>query len=175
MSKIELRIGNMLDDDANVLINPSNTSLLLGSGVSMAFKRKFGVPLQNQMNIIKEENSSSQGDVFLTKYDTGEDTKYIYHCCVMNYSGVGTKQPSLQTIDTICNNLKEKLQELPDTKLVVAIPFIGCGVGGLNISDVTKIYIDKFSQFEDEVLFRLYGYTQDDCMEAYKILEDKKA
>jgi O-acetyl-ADP-ribose deacetylase (regulator of RNase III) len=172
MYKIELRQGDLLlDTVANIMLNPSNTSLLLGSGVSMAFKRKFGIQLQQKMNLKKQSLCNiSLGDIVITKEESN-NPKYIYHAIVMNYTGIGSKYPTLKTIEMIIDNIKLQLNKLDLDAISIAIPFIGCGVGGLNIADVTKIYIEKFSESTTkDITIRLYGYSRDDCMVAYKEL-----
>jgi len=39
---IVIKQGNLLSEEADFIVNASNTKLILGSGVSMAFKRHCG-------------------------------------------------------------------------------------------------------------------------------------
>ncbi len=42
--------GNLLNEDnATFIVNASNTTLVLGSGVSAAFRKKCGMQLQQEM------------------------------------------------------------------------------------------------------------------------------
>ena len=48
--QISIKQGNLLDEEnATFIVNASNTRLILGSGVSMAFKRHCGIELQKVM------------------------------------------------------------------------------------------------------------------------------
>ena len=44
--KLFAKQGDLLTAKVNFAVNPSNTAMLLGSGVSMAFKRSCGVMLE---------------------------------------------------------------------------------------------------------------------------------
>jgi O-acetyl-ADP-ribose deacetylase (regulator of RNase III) len=177
MYKIELRQGNMLEDvSSQIMINPSNTSLLLGSGVSMAFKRKFGAKLQDDMNMISRgiNYKLQQGDVVVSNYAIKDSAvKYIYHAIVMNYTGSGPKSPSLHQVSLMIKNIKRLANSLHGDKICIAIPFIGCGAGGLKVKDIINIYMDACKDATNkEIIFRVYGYTRDDCMIAYKELNN---
>ncbi|MDF1874111.1 macro domain-containing protein [Sulfurimonas sp. SAG-AH-194-I05] len=48
--KLSVKQGNLLDEEeATFIVNASNTKLILGSGVSMAFKRHCGHKLQQEI------------------------------------------------------------------------------------------------------------------------------
>ena len=55
-----------MDAQADYLINPSNTAMLLGSGVSMAFKRRCGEVLEKYMQEQLKIKEIRQGDVVKT-------------------------------------------------------------------------------------------------------------
>jgi len=65
---IVVKQGNLLSEEADFIVNASNTKLILGSGVSMAFKRHCGIELQNEMNSLLNsiDGELAQGDVVAT-------------------------------------------------------------------------------------------------------------
>lgn len=145
--------SNLLSQEADFIVNASNTTLKLGSGVSMVLKRACGVELQIEMDRIREQVYSEgseiqQGDVLATSSFALDNSLYILHAAVMNYN-VGVKQlgarPSLDTIELILNNcipyiefFLENYKKAP----TVAFPYLGCGVGGLEKQHVKKVFED---------------------------------
>ena len=172
---IIIKQGNLLNEESDFIVNPSNTKLLLGSGVSMAFKRHCGIELQKEMDAALEAAGGllKQGDVVVTSSAGAKNFKYALHVAVMNYNpGVRYKEknPTLETIETALHNIENHLSEYAkkeQRKIKVALPLMGCGVGGLDKEDVIKLY-KRF--FERDVAFAcevvIYGYSKED----YKLL-----
>ena len=145
--KITVKQGNLVKEpNTDLIVNASNTKLLLGSGVSMAFKKHCGVELQNEMTdlINSVQCIIEQGDVCMTFAKNIPNFNVILHAVVMNYND-GIKQndkaPTLETIDEILEGIESQLgyynkpnSESKGIKLV--LPLLGCGVGGLNKVDV---------------------------------------
>jgi len=154
-------IGNLVKLDADFIVNASNTKLILGSGVSMAFKRHCGSGLQQKMDGIREElilhqTPIKQGDVVATSSCNAINFTYALHAAVINYEkGVSQTEskPSLQTIETILFNTEPYLQWFSQTfgkKATTAFPYLGCGVGGLNKTDVLHLF-ERFADRDTAV------------------------
>jgi len=144
--------GNIVLFDADFIVNASNTRLILGSGVSMAFKRHCGSRLQKEMDdvikeLIQRKTPIKQGDVVATSSCDATNFKYALHAAVINYEkGVrqAESKPSLQTIEAILLNTEPYLQWFSERfgkKPIIVFPYLGCGVGGLN-------KIEVLNQFE---------------------------
>ena len=150
--------GSIFDEPhATFIVNPSNTQLILGSGVSGAFARECGPELQEEMNraLLKIKGGLKQGDIVATSSGRSQKFEIALHAAVMNYDP-GTKQldkyPTLQTVSDALKNIENYLQwyaknKSPKIKLV--LPMMGCGVGRLSIEDVAKLYIDFFNKEVD--------------------------
>ena len=175
--EISIKLGNLLlEKDATFIVNTSNTTMILGSGVSMAFKRHCGLKLQDAMNTqLKHRGNINQGDVVKTlSYAT--NFKYALHCAVMDYNtNAKSKSPTLNTIKDILNNIDMELEnyfQYFDEKVKIVLPLLGCGVGGLDKKDVIDIYKSHFSKdinFECEVV--IYGYDNEDFEMIQNIME----
>ncbi len=165
--------GNLLgEENATFVVNASNTKLLLGSGVSMAFARHCGRCLQEEMlqSLTKIEESLEQGDVVATSSGDALNFRYALHAAIMNYNcGIRQKNkaPTLDVIQKSLINIEAYLEwyagKKDDKLLKLVLPLMGCGVGGLGKEDVLTLYHDFFKRdvpFECEVV--IYGYTQDD-------------
>jgi len=150
--------GNIVLLNADFIVNASNTKLILGSGVSMAFKRHCGTRLQQEMDSARKESIEqqtpiNQGDVVATSAGVATNFRYALHAAVIDY-GKGVSQadskPSLQTINAILLNTEPFLQwfsEKFDKKPTAIFPYLGCGVGGLKKPNV-RILFETFANRE---------------------------
>ena len=165
---ITIKQGNLLDETADFIVNASNTKLILGSGVSMSFKRKCGYELQKLMNkelILRKK--LQKGDVVLTSSANAENFKYALHVAVMDYNDRvkgNDRNPTLEDIKKGLQNIEQLIQKFAfKEKKKIAIPLLGCGVGGLDKSEVIKLYKESFQktvEFDCEVV--IYGYDEED-------------
>jgi O-acetyl-ADP-ribose deacetylase (regulator of RNase III) len=174
---ITCKQGNLLEEnDATFIVNASNTKLILGSGVSMAFKRHCGIELQKEMydkvEAMKSEGTSiMQGDAIITSSAHASNFKYAIHVAVMDYSSRERPMPTLTTIYECLKNIQLYLkwysQSHSEMKLV--LPLLGCGVGGLDKQQVIqtyKMFFEHHIDFECEVV--IYGHSAED----YHLLQE---
>ena len=161
MYKVNIKQGDFLEEDAQIIVNPSNTKLILGSGVSMAIKRKCGFKLQELMDIEKEKKVYTKGDIAITN-DSSNNYEKIIHACIMNYSDKSiSKFPDLNDIEKVLFNIEDYLIKNNLTDKKIAIPMIGCGVGNLKIIDVINLYIKFFSRetsLNNKISIYIYDY-----------------
>ena len=168
-----IKQGNLLKEpNATFIVNASNTRLLLGSGVSMAFKRHCGNELQQEMRAKLESLGYvlHKGDVVATSSGKATNFKYTLHAAIMDYNPGkrgDEKLPTLTDIFKVLNNIESYLrwyvEEKNNQKVKLVLPLMGCGVGGLDKHEVIKLYKSFFQRevdFECEVV--IYGYTQED-------------
>ncbi len=144
--------GNLLNKEADFIVNASNTKPMLGSGVSMVFKRHCGIKLQEDMNSVLNsiDNDLVQGDVVTTSSGAAKNFKYSLHVAVMNYNkGVkyNEKNPTINIIEKALRNVENYLLWYAKNKsntIKLVLPLMGCGVGGLDKSDVIHLYKNFF-------------------------------
>jgi len=155
---VKCKIGNLVqENDTDFIVNASNTVLMLGSGVSMAFSKHCGNKLQLEMNQLLSEIHETgyklkKGDVVPSSSVGASNFKHALHVAVLDYnSGVNykDKKPMLCDIDSALHNIEKiiveyaKLHHRANVSLVM--PLIGCGFGGLDKKEVIKLYKDFFS------------------------------
>ncbi len=171
---ISVKEGDLLQEEsADFIVNASNTRLILGSGVSLAFKRHCGIELQKEMDQALSEcgGNLQPGDVVVTSSCKATNFTYVLHVAVMNYNrGVKNKNPTLDTIKIALENIERYVSffyKKTNKSATLVLPLMGCGVGGLDKRKVINIY-QKF--FQQEVAFTcnvvIYGYTAED----YKLI-----
>lgn len=176
---IKIKQGNLLSEKyADFIVNPSNTVLMLGSGVSMAFAKHCGHELQIEMhNLLSEIHATGytlkKGDVIPSKPSRATNFKHALHAAIMDYNpGVhfNDKNPELSDIRQSLVNIEKciveysKLHNKNDITLV--IPLMGCGHGGLDKCEVIELYLrffnasKKSSSINCKVI--IYGYSKED-------------
>jgi len=158
MYKISIKQGDIFSENgADFIVNPSNTDLFLGSGVSAAFRKNCGNELQTEM---KKHAPIKQGDVIVTSCPGNTSFKNALHVAVMDYSKPNPS-PSYETIKKALENIEKIIKTQTPCKIV--LPLMGVGVGGLNKEKVIQIYKEFFSRdvdFECEVV--IYGHKKED-------------
>jgi len=162
MYKVNIKQGNVVLEKADFIVNPSNTDLLLGSGVSRAFRLHCGVELQKEM---KKCAPIRKNEVVITP-SYAKNFKYAMHVAIMDYNSKKTN-PSYDDIKKSLENIEKILSKHNFCK--IAIPLMGTGVGGLDKRKVIEIYKNFFERevnFNCEVV--IYGYSKED----YKLLKN---
>jgi len=151
-----IKQGNLLNEEnATFIVNASNTTLVLGSGVSAAFRKKCGMRLEEEMfsKLRSLEQKLHKGDVIATSSGDTNNFKYALHAAVMDYNqGVNGKGklPVINDIKTILSNIEPYLQWYADNHegeaVKLVLPLMGCGVGGLDKKEVLETYKTYFQK-----------------------------
>jgi len=142
-------IGDISKFRGDYVVNPSNTVLQLGSGVSGVLKRMCPT-LQDVMNEWLNRNGYLEpGDIAITPYPC-EEYEWAVHAAVMDYRPGALKvAPDYGRIDKICKNIADILK---DKKVTVITPYLGTGVGGLSKEKVYEIMKKHFEPVAAEVV-----------------------
>ncbi len=169
---IQARQGNLLDvPDADFIVNASNNKLILGSGVSMAFKKHCGIELQEEMKKRLDEIGITlhQGDVVATSSASAKNFKYALHAVVIDYNkGIyaADRLPTIKTIFDILKNIEKYLLiywKKHHNTIKLVLPLIGCGIGGLDKEEVIKAYKKFFTrEIVVDCKVIVYGYNKND-------------
>ncbi len=157
---ITMKEGNLLNEEsATFIVNSSNTRLLLGSGVSMAFKRHCGLKLQEEMTQKYKSLDIflQKGDVVATSAANATNFEYALHVATMDYNpGLrgAEKDPTLESVKLSLYNIESYIKWYAENKsrtkrCKLVLPMMGCGVGKLNKVDVLNIYEDFFKREVD--------------------------
>lgn len=85
---LKIKYGNLIKEPSIFTVNASNMELILGSGVSKAFREQCGGSFYQQKRYeIKERiGKIEQGDVILTDSGLAPNFRYALHVAVMNYT-----------------------------------------------------------------------------------------
>jgi len=149
-----LKLSDISKERGEYVVNPSNTVLSLGSGVSGVLKRMCP-ELQNVMwEWLNRNGFLNPGDIAITPYPC-EEFEYVIHAAIMDYREDAKEiAPNLKRIEQIC----EKIAFLfKDKNTTIITPLLGTGVGGLDKREVYKIMKKYFDKIKAEVILVVHN------------------
>ncbi|BCL15905.1 macro domain-containing protein [Micromonospora sagamiensis] len=146
---LTIRQGNLLDSDAEALVNAVNTLGVMGKGIALAFRQAY------PENHARYRAACASGNVRLGRvflYDSGRLGPRRY---VINFPTKGHCQTTsrLSDIEAGLHHLARVVRDLEIMSL--AIPPLGCGNGGLDWADVRPAIESAFHDLP-EVQVYLY-------------------
>lgn len=147
---LSLVTGNLLDDEADVLVNPVNTVGVMGKGLALQFKREF------PDNYLAYREACQRGElrpgtVFATKID---GDRWIVNFPTKRHWRQASR---IADIASGLDALTRYLARSPATS--IAIPPLGCGHGGLAWPEVRDLITDKLGN--SDIAIRLYQPSTD--------------
>ncbi len=143
--------GNLLKADAEALVNTVNTVGVMGKGIALQFKKAF------PENFRAYEAACRRDEVRLGKvfvYPTGkltENPRFILNFPTKEH---WRSKARLVDIERGLRDLVDQVQRLRISS--IAIPPLGCGLGGLRWSEVEPLIGKAFAPLED-VEVAIYG------------------
>ena len=139
---IEYTKGNLLEADCEAIVNPVNTVGVMGKGLAKQFKIKF------PDNFKAYETACNTGRLVTGKvfiFETGQlfNPKYI-----VNFpTKIHWRNPS--RIDYILRGMESLSSEILRRKIQsIAVPALGCGLGGLDWIRVKSVLEHHFNAME---------------------------
>jgi O-acetyl-ADP-ribose deacetylase (regulator of RNase III) len=137
---IERGEGNLLNADVEALVNAVNCMGVMGKGIALQFKMAFPENFEQYKQVCAAGNVHL-GEVLVIP--TGRKDRPAY---IMNFP---TKyhwrdRSSLDSIETGLRSLINAVKRLRVNS--IAVPALGCGLGGLDWSDVRPLIEEAFAQ-----------------------------
>lgn len=134
--------GDILLAKVDAIINPVNTFGVMGAGLALQFKTKFPDNYQ-AYKIACDESRIKTGKIFLYELKT-KKPKYIINFPTKNH----WKDPS--KIEYIRDGLENLIEEIQCLNInSIAIPALGCGLGGLKWDVVKPMIHNTFVNLHD--------------------------
>jgi len=134
--------GNLLEDDAETLVNAVNTVGVMGAGIARQFKEKFP-----DMFVVYESacqrGELQLGTMHVVQVKENDTTRYIINFPTLAH---WSDKSTLATIESGLADLVRVVQEKGIQS--IAIPPLGCGVGGLEWEDVRLLIEGAFKNVE---------------------------
>jgi len=142
---IEFKTGNLFEADVEALVNTVNTVGVMGKGIALQFSRQYPeiVPVYKAAC---KDGSLVVGQVQTIRLPLLDDLhgpKYIINFPTkMHWRG----DSKIEYIETGLRSLRSEIQKYGITS--IAVPPLGCGLGGLKWSDVRQRLIESLGNLE---------------------------
>lgn len=147
---IKYTVGNILNDQADILVNTVNTEGVMGKGIALAFKKAFPGNFKDYEREVKE-GRAQVGRVMV--FATGlTHPKYIINFPTKKH----WRHPSkMAYVEDGLKDLVERLHAITDARSI-ALPPLGCGNGKLDWADVKPLmlrYLEPLSATWDITIY----------------------
>lgn len=139
--------GSIFDSDAEVLVNPVNTFGVMGAGLALQFREKYP-SVYTAYNIACKQGRVRIGEMFVVEGTGGTGTVTIVHFPTKEH----WQAPS--RIEYVEKGLIS-LVDVVRGRSSVAIPALGCGLGGLPWPAVRALIENAFKN--EDIQVTLFG------------------
>lgn len=145
---IEFREGNLLEADAEALVNTVNTVGVMGKGIALQFKKKFPENFKAYKRAC-DKKEVEIGKMFVFSFDRLTNPRYIINFPTKN----NWREKS--RLKYVRDGLDALVGEVQDLKVhSIAVPPLGCGNGGLDWEDeVRPLMEDAFARIPDVAVY----------------------
>lgn len=140
---IEIKQGNLLEQNAEALVNTVNCVGVMGKGIALQFKRAYPENFRQYDQACKCQQVQP-GRMFTVATGSLFNPRYIINFPTKRH----WKGKSI--IEDIKSGLKALVAEVKQLGITsIAIPPLGCGNGGLNWAEVKPLIESAFTQLPD--------------------------
>ncbi len=141
---IKFKIGNIIAEQAEALINTVNTVGVMGKGIALSFKKAFPENYKIYKKLC-ENNIFQIGDLLITETNM-LSPKYIINFPTKKHWRGHSK---IEYIEIGLKKLNNTIKEYNISS--IAIPPLGCGSGGLDWEIVKKVILTELEPIKNEV------------------------
>lgn len=137
---IEFKQGNLLEENAEAIVNTVNCVGVMGKGIALQFKRAYPENFRQYDQACKS-GEVQPGRMFTVATDSLFNPRYIINFPTKRHWKGKSK------IEDIKSGLKALVAEVKQLGITsIAIPPLGCGNGGLNWAEVKPLIQSAFAQ-----------------------------
>jgi O-acetyl-ADP-ribose deacetylase (regulator of RNase III) len=147
MKMIELTRGNLLESDAEAIVNTVNCVGVMGKGIALQFKQAFPANYEAYAKACKKKEVKL-GRMFLFPRNTLVNPKYIVNFPTKGHWRAKSK---IEDIENGLDDLKRIISE--NGIKSIAIPPLGSGLGGLSWPMVKKRIEEAFAELPDVTVY----------------------
>nr|DAV58750.1 MAG TPA: hypothetical protein [Caudoviricetes sp.] len=142
------KTGNIFNSDADYFVNPVNLMGTSGKGLALEVKRRY--PQADKIyQAVCKSGEFNIGDILQVPTD---DHKFVLFFPTKKH----WRDPSeYEYIERGLDSLKYHCKDIPKNS-IIAIPQLGCGLGGLEWSRVHGLILEYLKDVRD-ITFYVYG------------------
>ena len=163
---LEYKVGDILAEDVEALVNTVNCVGIMGRGIALQFKKAFPDNFKAYAAACEREEAHP-GQMFV--YETGllTNPRYIINFPTKRHWRGNSRMEDIEA------GLVALAQEIEARNIrSIAIPPLGSGLGGLNWADVRPHIEQALRGFHD---LRIIVFEPDDAADASKGVQNQKA
>jgi len=146
MNNIIFKSNDIFDSDAETLVNPCNCVGVAGAGLSLEFKNRYPESYHGYMEWCKDKPTPGSSFSFCRELEkdpvTGKMHNVICLPTKLHYKDPSTLEYVEASLGMFC-----ALQKALNIKSV-AMPALGCGLGGLSWYDVKPLMIQYLEKLD---------------------------
>lgn len=143
---IEFIKGNLLEAEAEALVNTVNTVGIMGKGIALQFRETF------PENYKFYQKACKQGQVQIGKMLVFDNGQFVSPRYIINFPTKGHWRESSK-IEDVEAGLVDLQNVICNYEIKsIAVPPLGCGSGGLDWNVVRPMIVDSLNQFEDVII-----------------------
>jgi len=146
---IEIKVGDIFKADTEALVNTVNCVGVMGRGIALQFKKAYPQNFKAYKTVCDDEQLYP-GKVFVYDLNRMINPRYIINLPTKRH---WKEKSRIEDIEAGLVALKEEIRQR--NILSIAIPPLGCGLGGLEWSAVRPLIEQAFSELS-EVCVHLY-------------------
>ena len=136
--------GNLLEAKTEALVNAVNCVGVMGKGIALAFRRKFPDDYFQDYKRACENGELKIGKVHVYRLNREINPRYIINFPTKNHWRGKSR------IEDIESGLQSLTAEIKNNQIKsVAIPALGCGLGGLDWEDIRHLIKETFESLPE--------------------------
>ena len=140
---ITFKEGNLLESDAEALVNTINTVGVMGKGIALMFKERFPANFDAYADACKE-GRVRVGEMFVTENRELNGPRWIVNFPTKTHWRTRTRPEWIE------DGLKALIEVIREKNIrSVALPPLGCGNGGLDWSEVRPLIEAALAEVQD--------------------------
>jgi len=141
MTMLKIKYGDVFTTDANIVAHGCNCLGFMGAGIALQVKNRMPEVFK-QYKELCDSGNFNLGDCQIVGVDSGE--RFIANLATQHSTGANADKLAIE------HALRTLIEESKKMGInTIAIPEIGCGIGGLESSDLNDILLKLVSNDED--------------------------
>ena len=144
---IRFKTGNLLSDTSEALVNTVNCVGVMGKGIALEFKKAY------PMNFHDYRDACERGEITPGRMRVFETFELVNPRYIVNFpTKRHWRDPS--RIGDINEGLSDLARIIDERRIQsIALPALGCGLGGLNWLDVRPLIENALDRYVDVAIF----------------------
>lgn len=157
--------GNLFSEETEALVNTVNCVGVMGRGIALQFKNQFPENFKTYAKGCKEK-TIMPGKMFVHKTDTLTNPKFIINFPTKRHWRGASR---IEDIESGLSDLINIIQEYSIKS--IALPPLGCGLGGLQWNTVKKLIEDKLKDLSE---IEIVVFEPNESLNAAKMVKNRK-